>query len=189
MQQIGPYTHTRPSYVGIAGATNEDGFPETRVSKCCLPADGQIAAGGVLIPNAAVRQSALVDGASQVIAVAEAANFAVDSAGTSRSIDGAFPDSWMTGTIATGTPPNYNPLFSPPSYNLTTIRYAPNSRSYSRAGIRDDHGPNNPLLSAHAGGVHCVLCDGSVRFLSESINLQTLKRLATRDDGQVVGDF
>jgi prepilin-type N-terminal cleavage/methylation domain-containing protein len=189
MQQINAYSHTRPSYVGIAGATNEDGFPEGRVSKCCLPADGQIAAGGLLIPNAVVRQPQLTDGASQVMAVSEASDFAIDSTGALASVDSSFPNSWMTGTTATGTPPNYNPGFSPPSYSLTTIRYAPNSRNYNRAGIRVDHGPNNPLLSAHSGGVHCVLADGSVRFLAENINMQTLKRLATRDDGQVIGEY
>jgi prepilin-type N-terminal cleavage/methylation domain-containing protein len=189
MQQIGSYSHTRPSYVGIAGATNEDGFPEARVSKCCLPADGQMAAGGLLIPNAVVRQSALLDGASQIMAVGEASAFAIDSAGNERSVDASFPNSWMTGTTATGTPPNYNLVFSPPCWSLTTIRYPPNTRNYNLAGVTSNHGPNNPLLSAHAGGVHSVIADGSVRFLSANVNLQILKRLATRDDNLVVGDF
>lgn len=74
-------------------------------------------------------------------------------------------------------------------FNLTTIRYAPNTRTYELPGIADNHGANNPLMSAHKGGVQCLLLDGHVAFISENINLLTLKRLATRDDRQVVGEY
>ena len=40
-----------------------------------------------------------------------------------------------------------------------------------------------------SGGVHGLLGDGSVRFLSENIDMLTLRRLATRDDGQPLGEF
>jgi len=43
--------------------------------------------------------------------------------------------------------------------------------------------------SAHTGGTHMLLCDGAVRFLSESTNLDLLKALATRSSGEVVGEF
>jgi prepilin-type N-terminal cleavage/methylation domain-containing protein len=187
---VGAFRHTRPSYVGIAGASNDGGFSESRVSTCCLPTpDGQIAAGGFLIPNASVRINGVSDGMSNVIAVSETSNFAIDMNGNKLDVDAGFPSGWMMGTLASGTPPNYNALFSPPCPTLTTIRYAPNTRSYNRAGIRNNHGPNNPLLSAHDGGVHGLLADGSVRFVSESIDLQNLKRLATRDDGRIIDEY
>jgi hypothetical protein len=189
MIQVGVYWHTRPSYVGISGATNHDGFPEPRISACCAPPDGQISGGGFLIPNAALRQCELSDGLSNIIAISEASNFAVDAAGLRRSIDGSFPTGWMTGTTAIGTPPTYNPLFSPACYGLTTIRYQPNSRDYDRPGIRENHGANNPLMSAHTGGVHALVSDGAVRFLNDGIDMRNLKRLATRDDAGVVEPF
>jgi len=62
--------------------------------------------------------------------------------------------------------------------------------------------PNQPILdcasnamgflkaaSWHTGGVHVVLCDGSVRFVSENINHQTWQSLSTRNGGEFVGEF
>jgi len=43
--------------------------------------------------------------------------------------------------------------------------------------------------SAHTGGAQFVLADGSVRFISENINLTTYRNIAERADGQTVGDF
>lgn len=190
--KTGNFMHTRPSYVGISGATSEGGFTEQRVNVCCTPqVTGQISAGGFLVPNSGLKHRDLADGLSYVIAVGEASDFAVDNNGTKRSIDGGFPVGWMTGTSATGTPPNYNASlsFSPACWNVTTIRYRPNDRRYMQPGVLENHGPNNPLLSAHRGGVNALVADGSVHYLSDSIDLRNLKRLATRDDGQTVIDY
>ena len=43
--------------------------------------------------------------------------------------------------------------------------------------------------SKHAGGVQFALCDGSARFISESIDLLTYWRLGERADEQVTGNF
>lgn len=43
--------------------------------------------------------------------------------------------------------------------------------------------------SDHAGGGHFALADGSVRFVSSSINANTLDTLATRDGGESLGEF
>lgn len=179
-----------PSYVGIAGATNHDGFAETRVAACCA-ADGnsgQISAGGLLPPNYAVRLSQISDGLSNTLAVGECSDWVQAANGVAHRIDGGMPVGWIAGTAAPGTPPSYdvtNSTRARPSYNITTIRYAPNMRDYQQPGIRDDHGPNNPLNSAHPGGVMALFADGSVHFLRNETDAGTLKLMATRDDGQV----
>ncbi|WP_417392566.1 DUF1559 domain-containing protein [Gimesia sp.] len=43
--------------------------------------------------------------------------------------------------------------------------------------------------SDHTGGVQFVLVDGSVRFISENIDSALLDALATRNGGEVIGDF
>lgn len=49
-------------------------------------------------------------------------------------------------------------------------------------------GPNN-FGSQFNGGCHFLMCDGSVRFISQEINPQTLELLANPRDGQPVGGF
>lgn len=45
------------------------------------------------------------------------------------------------------------------------------------------------FASDHIGGVHFLLSDGAVRFISENISSVTLDALATRAGGEVVGEF
>ncbi|WP_339748897.1 DUF1559 domain-containing protein [uncultured Rubinisphaera sp.] len=43
--------------------------------------------------------------------------------------------------------------------------------------------------SLHQGGAQLSLCDGSVRFISENIDITTQHNLFTRNDGEVLGEF
>ena len=43
--------------------------------------------------------------------------------------------------------------------------------------------------SRHVGGVHTLLGDGAVRFVSNNINLATWQGLSTPDKGETIGDF
>jgi prepilin-type N-terminal cleavage/methylation domain-containing protein/prepilin-type processing-associated H-X9-DG protein len=62
-------------------------------------------------------------------------------------------------------------------------------------GARDcvrDGGGNKGHLAArsyHPGGVNLLLCDGSVRFVSNSVAIATWKALGTRAGNDTVGDF
>ncbi len=45
------------------------------------------------------------------------------------------------------------------------------------------------FASQHVGGAQFTLCDGSVRFISQNIDLGTYRNLATIQGGEVVGEF
>lgn len=49
--------------------------------------------------------------------------------------------------------------------------------------------PRVTYSSNHTGGAQFALADGSVRFLSENMDLQTLANLGAMRDGQVIGEF
>ena len=74
------------------------------------------------------------------------------------------------------------------SYHSTTQYFhvgPPNSRScmYPPGRIA------TTAASHHTGGVTVALCDGSVRFVSENIDLLTWRALGSRNKGEVVSDF
>jgi prepilin-type processing-associated H-X9-DG protein len=76
----------------------------------------------------------------------------------------------------------------PRIFNLTTVRYRI-SKDATLAYSGGQCGANSPLQSVHPGGLNALFADGAVHFVSESTDVATLKRLADRDDGLVIGDY
>ena len=66
--------------------------------------------------------------------------------------------------------------------------YGPNARQWDCG-----NGSHNKALSTarsgHPRGVELLLCDGSVRFISDSIELAVWRALATREGGEVTPDY
>jgi hypothetical protein len=48
---------------------------------------------------------------------------------------------------------------------------------------------NNPLISAHPNVVLAVFMDGHTGTITKNTPAAIVKRLATRDDGQQIGDY
>jgi len=199
-----------PSYVGVSGAVEGciPGFTETRVStsaagSCC--GMGKVGAGGTLFPNGRPRLAHFTDGTSKTLAFSEHGDEfrTVDGVrqrwragfehgilfgGAAASVSGAIGDESTpsnTGGYGHGTLHNR-------ASHQTTIRYEINRKTgwpvggdCGTFGVCQRSGANIPLNSAHPGGVGAAFVDGSVRFLNETMTLDVLARLATRDDGQV----
>jgi prepilin-type processing-associated H-X9-DG protein len=43
--------------------------------------------------------------------------------------------------------------------------------------------------SAHTGGCNFLFCDGTVKFVSQTIAMPTYKALGSRNGGEVIGDY
>lgn len=181
------------SYAGIAGAVEATtGYIPSRFRTCCGCCSGGktntgFAAGsGMLVANEVVNFSGCTDGTSNTMIVGEISNWAYDAAGTRKHIDPSWPHGWPMGAGQTVQITTAGGGSVERHFNLTSVRYPVGTKNYALPGLDDNHGSNNPLISAHPGGAQCALTDGSVRFLSDTMNLATLKYLADKSDGQVV---
>ena len=69
------------------------------------------------------------------------------------------------------------------------------NKKFARILAHAGHRPNDPsshfedFSSQHAGGAQFLFGDGRVRFITESINLDVFKALATRRGNETVGEF
>jgi len=178
------YTHsiTCPSYIGISGASNDTQFNANSSSRQWTGyQSGIMAVGGMLLPVFPVKIRDATDGTSNTMIVGEESAYGVDAAGVQQVLNNYH--GFLCGVDATSYP------ISRRSFNVTTVRYAINTVSTTLTGISKNEGVNNGLSSEHVGGAHVLLADGAVRFLGENSNLATIKRIATRDDGDVIGEF
>jgi prepilin-type processing-associated H-X9-DG protein len=204
----------RPTYVGISGigvppttaAQIVPGFIETRVNgpaaatNCC--SGGWISGGGTLVPGASttLQLTSLTDGTSNTMMASEQSDMLLIGPATS-----AVKESWhggrygfILGWRTTASPPNVGTSDNR-TFQVTSIRYRINVKAWpgltpgngdcAGTGICENTGSNIPLNSTHSGGVNVLMGDGSVRFVSDNLDIATLGRLATRDDGQPVGEF
>ena len=190
---VSTFNPMTPSYVGVSGATPGGTFSETRLATfaACSGYSGQMSWGGVLLANEVVQFSQLRDGTSQVVAVGEASDYVLDTTGVQQRMDGGYSGGWTKATDGAGTRGNYKNQANAVSrcLNLTTVLHPVGTRNSPVPNGCMTISPNRPLLSSHAGGAHVLMCDGAVRFLNNSLELTTLKRLCTRDDGQPIGEF
>jgi hypothetical protein len=73
--------------------------------------------------------------------------------------------------------------------NLTTVAHPVNARSVGIRSVCFSQSPNRPIRSSHPGLAHVAILDGSVRLLNDSHSLDLLKKIASRADGQLLGEW
>ncbi|MDA0833829.1 MAG: DUF1559 domain-containing protein [Planctomycetota bacterium] len=98
------------------------------------------------------------------------ANCVVGASGWWKGIRGA---KWMNG-----------------HYGDTIYNHAmtPNAKTFD-CGNASHNAGLTAARSQHAGGVSMLLCDGSVRFVSDSVDLGIWRALATKSGTEVLGEF
>ncbi len=184
------------SYVGIAGAVEATGrYVPRRQRPCCSCCggasfgnsnDGLTSGSGMLVGGSsiALKFRDCTDGTSNVMIIGEMSTWMIDANGGFR-LGGSSRHGWPMGcgSNATVTNVSTDSMGDGRWFNLASIRYPVGTRTYELPGVADNWGPNNPLVSEHPGGVMILLTDGSVRFLSETTDLELLKIIADRDTG------
>jgi hypothetical protein len=175
-------------YVPIAGS---DLHPSTEN----VNNNARWSAGGCFVPNTAVRFAAITDGTSNVLVLGEQGYFTF--AGATKNDDraggvgsgiymgsknGRIPNG---GTAVCGGGCGTAGNNDGRCYNLTTARYAINTRNRP-AGTNGSDRCNTVFNSAHAGGAQFAIGDGKVTFVSENIDLVMFKRMCDKDDGNSV---
>lgn len=198
LRDSGACMQLNPHYWVVMGATDGNGFtnaPNT-VANCCgccggQQGTGQVSTGGMFRMTISFGPSNATDGLSNTLFAAEHSDYIYDTAGVNKTVQVSGTHGMIMGS------PNLNPqegaqfnsgwMFDR-QFNAVTVRYAPNAPARdnhpSWPGVGDNFGSNNPLNSAHAGGVHGVFGDGSVRFIGDNVDMLTLRRVCTRNDGQ-----
>lgn len=176
---------TLASYKGISGSANNlGGYVESEVTDntCCTPGSmsGWNSRGGVFVANKWHKFAHLTDGTSNTIVVGEHSAWVYNGTAKLAASD---HHGWMMGVGNTSV------VYNNRVFNCTTVAYKPGTRTYGVDGIIRNYGANAPLLSQHPGGLQVALGDGSVRFMSETVDLLTLAHLVTRHDGVPVGQW
>jgi prepilin-type N-terminal cleavage/methylation domain-containing protein len=125
---------------------------------------------GVFFLNSAVRFKDVLDGASNTIFVGE-----------KQGLDSGL--GWLSGTRATlrntGIGPNKSPTVTTQGWST------PNQNG----PLFEDPLTVGSFGSSHIGGAQFVLGDGSVRFISENIDVQVFQNLGNRHDEQILTRF
>lgn len=180
----------RSSYAMISGSNNHPSTDSTGVT-----GGAHRSAGGLFPGNRSVKFRDVTDGLTNTIAIGEQSNNLRSNSDNRTSVPSSGP--WMgsknvripngDGTWSSSGSHGSGSSEDTRCWNETTIRQSPNPTSL--ADYQRHPNCNTPLTSAHTGGVQVLLGDGGVRFISDNINLVTLKNLADRNDGNVIGEF
>ncbi|HWL07722.1 MAG TPA: DUF1559 domain-containing protein [Planctomicrobium sp.] len=143
---------------------------------------------GLLTPQDSRRIRDCTDGTSNIIAIAEQSG---PIGSTGLDIRSAYYGGWAGGS-SNGTdaaPHSFADMATGHWYNgISTYRFAINSRTVATGSSAPYHA-HTLWNSFHTGGIHVLMVDGAVRFISENVESATVAKLAAREDGEVVSGF
>ncbi|MES2791910.1 MAG: DUF1559 domain-containing protein [Planctomycetota bacterium] len=181
-------------YAGISGATPD---PAGRTNVCTgdlLCSSSSSCKNGMITPFSSRRSRDCTDGMSNTLLVGEQSGLTRNVDLSANGLGGWFSvgnhpglATWGDGT----TLPLSTACGACYPGGITTVRYPPNAYKTTTPPTPGNSyfSFNTVLTSQHVGGIHALLADGSVRFVSDNINFLTLAQLCVRDDGMVLGEY
>jgi prepilin-type N-terminal cleavage/methylation domain-containing protein/prepilin-type processing-associated H-X9-DG protein len=169
------------NYKGVEGVTELDHYWDRYDDASWLEDKGWHNRRGVLHVSRANKGlkaeplRSITDGASNTIVVGEYTTTTGDS---HRAFWAYTYWEWSLSSVSPGRPwtllPSYDECASIDQKNGGNGNHSPCKRGWS---------------SLHTGGINFLFCDGSVRLIPRTINMDVLAALATVDGGESVGDF
>lgn len=169
-----------PMYVGISGATPD---VAGRTIGSSSNYGGFYTSNGMLLHNKITRIRDATDGTTNVIIVAEQSG-RVGITDMRSGYYGGYTGTTFSGEVSASVPNGADSW----STGLTGVQYRINAPTMA-GGSDNPWDANTVVNSFHAGGIHVLMTDGSVRFISDNIDFTTFRNLCSRDDGVPVGDF
>lgn len=144
--------------------------------------------GGVFYQNSRTNIGGISDGTSNTLLVSEGI---IRSGGAAWGELGGYWGGAPHGSygFSTAEVPNTSVPDRVYTCKSPNMAAAPNDAPCESGNTSGLAGRYNFARSMHTGGVHATLADGSVRFISDSINRQTWLKLGIRNDGQPLGEF
>ncbi len=172
-------------YVGIAGGYPD---PSGRTSLCPQSSYSSYwCSNGLLYPNGWVKIGDVLDGTSNTFIVGEQSGVIYNAARTPLHISANYYGGWLGHTLP--GPPTVTTAATQDLWGagVTTISSAIRiNQGFTTTACDNTYDGNTALNSNHPGGANFLRVDGSVSFLSETIDMIMLTCLATKDDGQTV---
>ena len=186
----------RHGYAGIAGVYPD---PSGRLTGTCVsPRDypGWVCNNGLLPVNENKSFRDVADGASNTVLAAEQSGqigIMVDDKLEQLPASANYPGGWagalFNADATSVTTPGPCGIVSCYATGVTTVMFAPNTKT-ATIGYNDFCYRNNTVLNSfHPGIIQVVLADGSVRSLKDDMDLDILKRFCCADDGVPLGEF
>ena len=176
-------------YAGIQGAARPvpGQYSSTGTADC---GHGWSCFNGMLAANECFGLASCLDGTSNTMLVGEQSGLVRDGANCDEYYGGNRSANYYGGWYGTRHP-NPASAGTPDCSDLwqagtTCVRFPPNSQVCQVGATRRMYRNNTILNSGHPGGIQVLMTDGSVHFISETINFVDLKRLACRMDGEAV---
>jgi prepilin-type N-terminal cleavage/methylation domain-containing protein len=168
----------KSNYLGIfSGAKSGDIFSAT--------ADSDSTKLAVFGMNRGAKIRDIVDGTSNTLMVAEYL--------TGLSASEARGSAWSDQSPATQlfVAQSPNTLVADICYDINPLSWCTNAPSLNLPATADPTVANETAASRsrHVGGVQGLLCDGSVRFVSNNVNLPTWQALGTIRGTEILGDY
>lgn len=144
------------------GCCNVSGYPEQRIGS----------SNGIFYNNSNTKLRDLVDGSTNTLMIGESRYMVLKGASSQ------FYATWASSFYRAG-----GPMYS----TATAVMNQINTSTLDPGVSGTWHIMNNQFGSRHVGGAHFMLADGSVQFVSQNIDITTLRCLARKNDGLPLG--